>query len=1366
MAADFELKEHKDWLGNCQQVGLVVSPSALHAAEVVLNVRAAGPWQEIMRSLCRRVEGLTEAGSRWQWNNDPLALFTELLQWPLAFIAGAPGNDPHPEMPQVVLSEYRETLTPTYAIAHPAMGSEPPAQRWQMLIRWEDALPLDEVLEGDGLWHATPQARMERLLRDTGVPVGLLLNRSECRLVYAPHGETSGHLPFSFTALCETGGRPVLAAFLELLGRNRLFYLQPERRLPNLLAESRKHQNRVTVELSGQVLEALHELLRGLQTADDRKGGQLMRDAMAQAPDKVYGGLLTVILRLIFLLYAEERRLLYDTRKAKGGVAEALSRYYSVLAMFHRLRDDAGRFPDTMDSRYGAWAQLLSMFRLVYHGAKLGGVDLTARQGSLFDPDRFQFLEGRPWGMAHNKGERLDVPQIPDGTVYQVLKRLLILDGERLSYLSLDVEQIGSVYETMMGFRIEKASGASLGIRSAKGNGADPVLNLEELLGVPVSKRAKWFQDQTGLKLGKHKAGVEAAKEVAGLEAALTPLRSRSMPRRIPHGALVLQPTEERRRTGSHYTPRSLTEPIVQRTLDPVLKALGAHPRSEAILGLKVLDPAMGSGAFLVAACRYLADAVVDSWRRHGNTPRIAPDEDELTHARRLVAQNCLYGADVNRFAVELAKLSLWLATLARDHAFTFVDHGLKHGDSLVGLDLNQLLCFEWKPNLQAHQTHLFLSNLFDTRLAVAVDLRKRIEAADDTVPEGQMRLWFKESEEGLEDLRLIGDAVIAAWFSMEKDAAKEKGRLKNLEAVRLWLEGGPRDPVVANVAYLRDRDKPVFPFHWPLEFPEVFLRDRPGFDAVVGNPPFAGKNTLAKGNAPFYPKWLQNLHEKTHGNADLVAHFFRRLQLWLRPNGCFGFIATNTLSQGDTRQSGLTWLLEHDFNLYWAKKRQVWPTAATTVKTSVVNGIKGDLSGARVLNDRPVQIITAYLFHDGGNSRPRALMENSGKGFNGTYVLGMGFTFDDSKPEEASPISEMKRLLSLNPKNQEVIFPYIGGEEVNDDPEHQFHRYVINFNQRSLEEASKWPDLLKIVEEKVKPERLKKSESTAKAPWWQFLRTRPEMNGAIHELEKVIVCACIQPNWAVTFLDTKMVLSNKLSVFALNDFASFAFLQSRVHEIWARFFCSTMEDRLNYSPSDCFVNFPFPPNYLSNFTLQVAGQTYFEYRAQLMRRHNLGMTKLYNAFHSPVSDLDGIPRLRELHHAMDVAVLEAYGFEDLAQSASLQFEREFAEDPEVDESTTLAKQRLRWPEAFHDELLTRLLKLNAERAILYGTIDVVDEDDVDGEETGDAPQVEAPKKPKPDTPGSQGARGRPRKTSPVSDLPLFQGDEPLTLDL
>ncbi len=305
----------------------------------------------------------------------------------------------------------------------------------------------------------------------------------------------------------------------------------------------------------------------------------------------------------------------------------------------------------------------------------------------------------------------------------------------------------------------------------------------------------------------------------------------------------------------------------------------------------------------------------------------------------------------------------------------------------------------------------------------------------------------------------------------------------------------------------LKNGVKPVPVFNGEVEFPEIFARDNPGFDAIIGNPPFAGKNTTINGNIEGYLDWLKVVNPESHGNADLVAHFFRRAFDILRRNGTFGLIATNTIAQGDTRSTGLRFICENGGIIYNAQKRLKWPGLAAVV-VSVVHLFKGDYVGKKWLDNQEVDVISAFLFHTGGNKDPQVLLANADKSFQGSIILGMGFTFDDDKPD-ATPIAEMHRLITENPQNAEIIFPYIGGEEVNSSPTHSHRRYVINFGEMSEEKARKYSDLMNIVEEKVKPERLAQKDKIGKEKWWQFLRSRTELFQAISQLNRILVTNC-----------------------------------------------------------------------------------------------------------------------------------------------------------------------------------------------------------------------------------------------------------------
>ena len=302
------------------------------------------------------------------------------------------------------------------------------------------------------------------------------------------------------------------------------------------------------------------------------------------------------------------------------------------------------------------------------------------------------------------------------------------MDGERLSYRTLDVEQIGSVYEAVMGFSLEVAQGRSIAIKPTKSHGAPATINLEALLATKPANRVKWLAEQTDQKFtGQAADALKKAESLEDLLAALEKKIARYVtPNVVPKGAMVLQPSDERRRSGSHYTPRSLTEPIVRTTLRPVLESFNRdptgsasaavrpdaesspdslpvgsrlngqrHPTPEDILNLKICDPAMGSGAFLVETCRQLGDELVRAWHVHNCAPKLPPDEDEVLHARRLIAQRCLYGVDKNPMAVDLAKLSLWLATLASVLQLYFDFAGY----SSMAIGMGQMMGFRFPQN-------------------------------------------------------------------------------------------------------------------------------------------------------------------------------------------------------------------------------------------------------------------------------------------------------------------------------------------------------------------------------------------------------------------------------------------------------------------------------------------------------------------------------------------------------------------------------------------------------------------------------------------------------------------------------------------
>lgn len=1252
--SDVERRYHETWLGMAQPIeGLVVSVPVLVDAQCM---------QRLPVSEHHKLVSLT--GTESPRVTDVPRFLRDVLGYPDgAFVTE------FPEALRLDVVEGQQTLVPTRGLLRrgppPAKpeglpdDSTPTSRAAEsfVLLTWElpPGLNLDAKENTTGAWFYEPTAKFERLLRAARVPVGLLFNGDSVRLVYAPHGESTGHLTFRFADLVTSSGRPLFDAMMMLLHARRLFGVLPEHQLPALLEQSRRRQANVTEALAEQVFEALNLLLAGFEGAAERDGTRFLDEALAREEDHVYGGLLTTLLRLVFVLYAEDRGLLPVDQEP---YAEDLS----VKALYEQLLEDAGQYPDAMNRRFGAWPRLLALFRCIFFGASHGRLHMPARRGQLFNPEDFPFLEGWSFGGAPVEARaRADVqpPSIDDETVYGVLEKLIILEGQRLSYQSLDVEQIGSVYEALMGFHVKRLTGAGVCLRPSK-----VWVSADEVLEQPASRRGAWLADQGALEAKAAKASAKAleqARTEAEVLAALEPYRVKGLDTRRP-GQLVLQPGAERRRTSSHYTPRSLSAPIVRRALEPLLKAMGEQPTSERLLNLKICDPAMGSGAFLVESCRYLADQVVAAWTREGVLTVAPKDEDVVMRARRLVAQRCLYGVDKNPWAVNLAKLSLWLVTLAKSEPFTFLDHALKRGDSLVGLDLEQVRAFHWNTGKQKQFD--LAQEVFKKALAVALQKRQAIlQLALDLErpsvsrpmqlgldPARQKEELLRDADEALAPVKRIADACIGAFFACESDKEREKERTRRLDVLGAWLakaEDGVPPPMPQAV---RQLSSPGWAFHWALEFPEVFHGKRPDpldaeqankaawMDGFVGNPPFAGKNSLIEAGGENYLPWLQEVHEGAHGNADLSAHFFRRAFHLLGVHGTIGFIATNTIAQGDTRATGLKFLVDHGSRLYEAVRSMKWPVPGANVAVSVVHVAKGHVSDFSLeprLDGHLVGHLNSRLRGKPERADPVAIAANAGKSFQGSIVLGMGFVLSPQQREE---------LIAKNPGNAERIFRYVGGEEINSDPDPRLERYVINFGQMHLEQAEKWPDLLRIVRDLVKPERDKNNREGYRKWWWHFGEKRVELYEALRPLDRCLVTARTSKHLAFSWQPVDRVFSENCVVLPLRSESALALLQSRPHWLWVRLTSSTLEDRQGYRPSDCFETFPFPAE-ASLPALDALGAQLDAERRAYMTANGVGLTTTYNRLKDETVTDAAVQSLRALHEAVDRAVLDAYGW-------------------------------------------------------------------------------------------------------------------------
>jgi hypothetical protein len=1094
------------------------------------------------------------------------------------------------------------------------------------------------------------------------------------------------------------------------------------------MEQSRKEQNEVSTRLAEQVLEALWILLRGFDVT-----GLEVED-----PSHIYGGLITVLLRLVFLLYAEDEELM-PTDSLYG-------QHYSVGGLAQRLRQDRADYQNAMEGRRGAWATLLSLFRLVYDGGGSTEAYLPARHGDLFDPDVYPFLEGRPADTSYTDGPLTSVPSISDDVVEQVLTKLLLLDGQILSYRALDVEQIGSVYEGIMGFMVEKATGPSVGITYRPPRQKitiTVVVNAEDLLAQPASKREKWMKDTTGvdLKMGdKVNQGVKIAATVEDLCDALEKRLSKHTPRGgFQSESLILQPTTERRRSGSHYTPRSLTEPIVAEAFRPWLERCKQQPTAKQILALKVCDPAMGSGAFLVAVCRFLAVWLVQAWERDGYPEGFRQEWDKDTVARRLISQSCLYGVDKNPFAVNLAKLSLWLVTLSKEQPFTFVDHALKCGDSLVGYSVHEI---------RAAMREVQLGFLDDqNRIYEQMGINRRESFAMDSLTDvdyDTKRFRLEQQIKATDGLRQAGDLMVAAFFAESKP--QDRG---DKQQVYLSMLSGAFDDeeLLASIAEIQKRpfsgEKGIKPLHWDLEFPEVFEKDKKGFDVFVGNPPFIGNN----GFTSFYPDGILDLFRASFsgsgGRADYVVYFFRRCFEKLSTGGVLGLISTNKICQGDTRESGLQWICLNGGIVFNAIKRRSWPGVASVV-VSIVHISKGAYEGLKFVDGSRVNKITAFLLEGDVNVAPPSLASNADLTYTGVKTYSQSFLFDScddadtETPGSPIPLDLARRLCDQHPSLTEIIRPYTGAEEINASPNHLPRRYAVNLGQIPLDICQeRWPELIEILERKIKPDRASSRNADVRAwPWWKYWRSRDEMFEKLKRLDNAIVTsASAVSHHMFSMVPAGYIFSQKCVVIASSSHLLLCALQSLFHEEWSRLFGTTQgaSDALTYNATDVFCNYPFPSKAYTGDCLAVAewAESFSKERSNLYRSMGIGPTKAYGRMHSPSNQEPEIIDLRCIHTMLNESMSREYGWDDLGLQTGYRLESLEIDEMLLDKSSPFCnrletqdlffpsaeecigfeswyksssespgplKWRYCWPESLRDKILARLLALNAQR--------------------------------------------------------------------
>ncbi|MEV7185583.1 hypothetical protein [Kitasatospora sp. NPDC093102] len=1164
--------------------------------------------------------------------------------------------------------------------------------------------------EWGGEWSATPADRLARLCRHHGIPLGLVTDGRWWCLVWAPVGGVTTTALFDAIGWNEAAERNVVRALISMLRRGRFFEYEAAETLEGLLKKSLEAGEEVTDALGVQVRQAVELLVDAIGRADARamERGAAGLHADEVSAQEVYRAAVAVMMRVVFLLFAEERGLLPSS-------SQVYAESYSAGRLCADLEERAlAEGEAALEHTTAAWHRLIALFHAVYGGVQHPELEMPAYDGSIFDPTKYAWLEQAP------------LLPIDDRTVLHMLQAVQYVqigkgkqkERRRLTFRALDVEQIGYVYEGLLSYDGQRAMDTVVGLIGPVGLEHEVPLRDLELLAASC-KDVKALAKKISEAYKEPKPGIGNAGK---LEKLLAPLAGdageeakrllyaacrdrelverllpffgiirrdlRDLPVVMPAGALYVTQSSLRKNTGTHYTPRKLAEEVVRHALEPLVYRVGplqtavtkdwVHKSAEEILELKVADIAMGSGAFLVAACRYLADRLIDAWSREKRKGAVeylsgravdsvtavdAESDKIVVKARRQIIEHCLYGVDINPAAVEMAKLSLWLVSMDRTRPFTFLDDRLVAGDSLLGVtSLDQLKAM----HLEVEKGDL---------LGAAADVERQVEEAVRarhaiTAIKGKNLRALAKKRELLEDVRkhtarlqLIGDLIAGAalatcasgrvpWY--EYDGGERvrdlfplaAGAAKALGSADVDVEA----PEVARACRLAeewlaselpDGALERRPVHWPLEFPEVF-QERGGFDAIIGNPPFLGGQKLTGVMGEAYREYLVDyLAGGKRGSADLVAYFELRAHDLLNRSGQTGIIATNTLAQGSTREVGLDQLEAVGVVIRRAVKSAPWPSRSAVLEYCAVwtSIAPVAVEAERVVGDQvvPRGISTSLNPMTREPSWAEPLDAMRGVSFIGSYVLGLGFTL--SEAEAQAWIAEDSRYKS-------VLFPYLNGQDINNSPVHGSERWIINFHDWPEQQAEKYSKALDQVKREVRPDRLKQTFSkSARDSWWLYERGRSELYEKLGALGKCIVITLVSKVVMPVMVPTGQVFAHKLGVFASDDSGFLAILSSSPHYWWALDRSSTMKADLNYAPTDVFETLVRPP--VTN-ELRVVGGRLDSFRGQLMRDRKMGLTATYNLVHDAACDDNDIVELRAIHEEIDRATIAAYGWYDL----------------------------------------------------------------------------------------------------------------------
>jgi hypothetical protein len=982
---------------------------------------------------------------------------------------------------------------------------------------------------------------------------------------------------------------------------------------------------------------------------------------------------LRIIYRLLFLFVIEERNLVYADSKTPE--TKRFSQIYFNHYSLSRLRKLAKKIVAPESNRHhDLWKGLVSTFSLFEKkeiGEKLGIMSL---QGDLFG-----------YNAIANDYYDLHNCSLSNSILLNIIKSLSYFENENqtliaVNYGGLDVEEFGSVYEGLL---------------------------------------------ELQLSINKIEGTDEYSCNFDG--------------------------SNERGKSGSHYTPEELVQPLIKHSLEYLIedriksyqqKKVNKENTVTSLLQLKICDVACGSGHILLSAARRVALEIA----------RIQTDEEQpnplaIRKAMKDVVRNCIYGVDKNPLAVELCKIALWLEAYNPGEPLNFLDHHIKCGDAIVGLahrnELENGIPDEAFKTLSGDDKDIAKSyrdkNVRERkeRAAKASQLKADFEKAThdsiktandnfkafNSMPENTPEEIESKADaykkfiegEGIIFLKAMADTQAAQFFIPKTN--NNKDCLMTDGDFRLTLSGykGWQNTKVEKAKKIASEQSI---FHWFIEFPEVF--DNGGFDCILGNPPFLGGTKIGTNYGGNFFNALISYYAPTGGRSDLVTYFFRRIFSILNERGKMSLITTNTISQGETKSGGLDVIISQGGRINFAISSMKWPGIAA-VQVSLISISKSNISNEIFLNGNKVKFINSNLSssENESNERPFVLKMNADLGFLGSYLYGEGFIIDK---EEADYLIQQRK------ENKDVIFEYLIGKDINSDVSQKAKRYVINFFDWDYEQANKYTECLRILEERVKPNRdpiIAKGKQIHEFDYWKFWDKRLDKYETIKHMQRVLAISRVSKTLAFTFVSPNQVFADSIVVIPFDSAEKFSILQSNLHNIWIWEYCTTMKTDPNYGPSNVLHNFPFPEIPSRNDILISIGEKFHDFRAKLMLDLQIGLTKIYNLFHDAVLDQNfesiewrekypdkvmevlkvmnkrycpknrepytlqiflNVLEFRKLQIEMDLGVLKAYGWGDI------ELQHDFYEVDYLPENDRL---RFAINPKSSKELLKRLLILN-----------------------------------------------------------------------